>query len=217
MRNMLAAFAVAFAPVFAPALAADGTNDTNDTDEQLKADIARLEGKIDTLTKTVASNAASLTTKVDDAADALAAVEQQLGEGAVAIYQSIPGTTGMHFVGGNLAGAGLDRHSHILLPAGLYEVEIQRWSGAGALYVADGDHVQRIADPVSAANTFRIARAVVNQSGGLKVWSFHTALAHAHSYYTSGRRPGSVDSTAKIVRVRRLGATASSRAIDGSR
>ena len=132
MRNMLAAFAVAFAPTFAPALAADGTNDTNDTDEQLKADIARLEGKIDTLTKTVASNAASLTTKVDDAADALAAVERQLGEGAVAIYQSIPGNAArMHFVGGNLAGAGLTRHSHIELPAGLYEVELARGGTTG--------------------------------------------------------------------------------------
>ena len=57
MKNLLAAVAVAFAPVFAPALAADGTNLAGDEEEPTMSDLNRrmdgLEGKIDTLTTKV--------------------------------------------------------------------------------------------------------------------------------------------------------------------
>lgn len=205
MRNMLAAFAVAFAPVFAPALAADGTNDANDTDEQLRADIARLEGKIDTLTKTVVSKVASLTTKVDSAADALAAVDRQL-DVRIAIFQS--NSSGMAFAGGNLPGVYANSRGHIELAAGLYEVEIQRWGAntAAPLYIADGDHVKRVADQGN-GTAYRVARAVMRQSGGVKQWTFHPGpLPYIDSYYTNGRRPpmGLYGTGHMIVRVRRL-------------
>ena len=57
MKNLLAAVAVAFAPVFAPALAADGTNLAGDEEEPTMSDLNTrmdgLEGKIDTLTTKV--------------------------------------------------------------------------------------------------------------------------------------------------------------------
>ena len=58
MKNLLAVVAVAFAPLFAPALAADGTNEAGEDEKEptmsdLDGRMDDLEGKIDTLTTAV--------------------------------------------------------------------------------------------------------------------------------------------------------------------
>lgn len=61
MKNMLAALAVVFAPVFAPALAADGTSIAGGDEESLDEKIKTLTDMVTTLTTSVSG----LTTKVD--------------------------------------------------------------------------------------------------------------------------------------------------------
>ena len=54
MKNLLAAVTVAFAPLLAPALAADDTNEAGeDEKEPTMSDLDDLEGKIDALTTAV--------------------------------------------------------------------------------------------------------------------------------------------------------------------
>lgn len=201
MKIMLAAFAAAFALVFAPALAADA-NDESDDHAQLEADVARLEGKIDTLTKTVVSsvgrvtdNVGSLTTKVDDFT----------ARGEVAVFFGAHGDSGLlHSAGGNIAGATVSAvpgGSGIRLPAGTYEVTVLQ-NGGSALEMHDGRRFQPLSlAPVGGPAHW--SHGVVSAVAAA-VYSFHYAPSEP-PVARAGARPPTLAGTRRGVIVPRLG------------
>lgn len=203
MKVMLAAIAVAFAPVFAPALAADGTNDESDDHAQLKADIARLAGKIDTLTKTVVSsvgrvtdNVGSLTTKVDDLA----------ARGEVAAFFDTG--SGLYAAGGNIAGAvvsPITGGSGIRLPVGTYEITVS--SSARMLEMHDGRRFLPLSWSAWGHPPYLLRRIV--SSAVATVYSFHIdpGAVVGQPRRTAPRtapRPTTVTTRAEAITVRRL-------------
>ena len=178
-KPLLAAFAVALAPFVVPALAADGTDDASDDHAQLKADIARLEGKIDTLTKTVVSSVGRVT---DNVSSLTTKVENSTARGEVAVFFGTRGSDGrgsglLHAAGGNIAGASVSAipgGSGIRLPAGTYEITVLHSAGT-FLDVHDGRRFLPLANQYisTAGGSTRLSRGVVSAAAATTVYSFH--------------------------------------------
>ena len=134
MKNVLAAFAVVLAPVFAPALAADGTNIAGGDEESLDEKIKTLTDMVSTLTTSVSG----LTTKVD------ALTTDFANRGQVAIVRMTPNSRTVHpsgrnytanyylhgsstipgFPNGSVAADGRIAEADTHLPAGDYLIEM---------------------------------------------------------------------------------------------
>lgn len=204
---LLAALAVALAPVFAPALAADGTDDASDDHAQLKADIAKLEGKIDTLTKTVVSSVGRVT---DNVSSLTTKVENSTARGEVAVFFGKAGSSELYAAGGNIAEASVSAipgGSGIKLPAGTYEITALDSAGhVGWLEMHDGRNFRPLSQ-ATVSSRYRgssvTSRRGVVSAAVSTVYSFHRQRERA-IVTRVGTRPATVASYIKEVTVRRL-------------
>lgn len=208
MKNVLAFLAIAFAPVFAPALAADGTSDASaePTMAELKAEIVKLEGKIDTLTKTVVTVVGRVETKVDGLTTK---VDDSSGRGEMAVFLGVREDRVFRTAGGNIAGAAvatIPGGTGIRLPAGTYEITAHADArNVGRLEMHDGRKFLPLSDVYGGQSGSNRVRGIVS---GAAVYSFHRQVKSAGGRDLQvsriGARPATVAQWIREVTIRRL-------------